>query len=318
MSHHYYYYYYYHQHSQCLLFADDLKIYRSNSDVDDCKLLQHDIDSVQNWCLDDSMKLNSSKTTIISFTRKTNSIYFNYKLCNNLVVRSQCVKDLGVLLDCKLYFHQHINYIFSQSLKMLGLIRYITSSFSALDSLLVLYSTLVRSKIDYASVVWNSITSTDSAKLERIQRKFAALCYTRFFNGVSDYKYEDILVRFTFLTLHFRRRHFDALSLIHILKVKLVAHLFLILLFCVYSQGLLETILLLLYTVISRSASQPDVFLLPMQSVGALTYLIKIVFGLLISVSFLNKNSCSLSLHHLFVFNCFLLCFIFFNFSACL
>jgi hypothetical protein len=161
--------------SQCLLSADNLKIYRSISDVDDCKPLQHDIDSVQNWFLNNGMKLNLSKTT---FTCKTNSICFNYKLCNNPVERYQCVKDLGDLLDCKLYFHQHINYIFSQGLKMLGLIRYITSSFFSLDSLLVLYSTLVRSKIEYASVVWNSITIiiTDFAKLERIQRKFVASC----------------------------------------------------------------------------------------------------------------------------------------------
>jgi hypothetical protein len=169
---------------------------------------------MQNWCLDNGMKLNLSKTTIISFTRKTNSIYFNYKLCNNLEARSQCVKNLGVLLDCKLYFHQNINYIFSQSLKMLGLIRYITSSFFTLDSLLVLYSTLVRSKTEYASVAWNSITITDSSKLERIQRKFVALCYTRFLNGVCDYNYEDILVRLNFLTLHLRMRHLDALFLI--------------------------------------------------------------------------------------------------------
>jgi hypothetical protein len=66
------------------------------------KLLQHDIDSVQNWCFDNGMKLNLSKTTIISFTPKINRIYFNYKLCNNPVARSQCVNDLGVLLDRKL------------------------------------------------------------------------------------------------------------------------------------------------------------------------------------------------------------------------
>jgi hypothetical protein len=56
--------------------------------------------------------------------------------------------------------------------------------------------------------------------------------------------------------------------------------------------------------------------LLPMQSVGVSTSLIQIVFGSLMSVSFLNKNNCSLSLYHLFVFNCFLLCFILFSISV--
>jgi hypothetical protein len=101
--------------------------------------------------------------------------------------------------------------------------------------------------------------------------------------------------------------------LLMFLKAKLVAHLFLTLLVCAYPLGLLEAILLLLYTVISRSVPQPYAFLLPMQSVGASTSLIKIVFGLLISVSFLNKNNCSLSLYHVFVFNCFLLYLILFS-----
>jgi hypothetical protein len=191
---------------------------------------------------------------------------------------------------------------------------YITSSSSILDSLLALYSTLVRSKIEYASVAWNSITITDSSKLERIQRKFSTLCFTRFFNGVCDYKYKGILVRLNFLTLHLRRRHLDALFLINVFKGKISCSSVFDLLVCANPLGLSETILLLLYIVISRSVPQPDVFLLPMQSVGALTSLIKTVFGLLISVSFLNKNNCSLSLYHLFVFDCFLLCFIFFQF----
>jgi hypothetical protein len=77
--------------------------------------------------------------------------------------------------------------------------------------------------------------------------------------------------------------------LLMFLKAKLVTHLFLIRLVCAYPLGMLETSLLLLYTVISRSVPQPDVFLLPMQSVGASTSLIQIVFGSLMSVSFLNK-----------------------------
>jgi hypothetical protein len=85
------------------------------------------INSVKNWRLVSGMKMNLGKTTIISFSRKTNSIYFDYKLYNNLVTYSQCIKDFSVLLDRKLYLHQHSDYILSQGLKMLDLIRHITS-----------------------------------------------------------------------------------------------------------------------------------------------------------------------------------------------
>jgi hypothetical protein len=44
--------------------------------------------------------------------------------------------------------------------------------------------TLIPSKLVYACVIWNDITSPGSTKLETIQMKSAALCYTRFFNGV--------------------------------------------------------------------------------------------------------------------------------------
>jgi hypothetical protein len=43
----------------------------------------------------------------------------------------------------------------------------------------MLYFTLVRSKLEYALVVWNSITSTDSNKLERIKLKFASVSFYR-------------------------------------------------------------------------------------------------------------------------------------------
>jgi hypothetical protein len=78
------------------------------------------------------------------------------------------------------YYDKELNYLFSQVIKLLRLIGTTSLPFSALDSFIMLYRTLVRLKVEYASVR-NSLTTTDSNKRERIQKKFAALYHNRFF-----------------------------------------------------------------------------------------------------------------------------------------
>jgi hypothetical protein len=123
---------------------------------------------------------------------------------------------------------------------------------------------LVRSKLEYASVAWNSVTITDSNKLERVQRKFAALCHKRFFQDV-EYHYDIILGKLNLQTLHIRRRHFDALFLMNA--------------FCGtnYCPSVLETVFVFplgTYVILPRSvapsatALQQDVYLLQMQFVN--------------------------------------------------
>jgi hypothetical protein len=100
-------------------------------------------------------------------------------MCNNLILRPQCVKDLGDLLDCKLCIYHHIDCIFPQGLTFLCLIRYIATCFSTPHCLCILHTSLVRPKLEYASVAWSTITFTDSLHLKRVQIK-CALCRSRF------------------------------------------------------------------------------------------------------------------------------------------
>jgi hypothetical protein len=74
---------------------------------------------------------------------------------------------------------------FWDCIKILGPIHSITYSVSSLECLYVLYLTLARPRLEYASVVWNSITSTDANKLERIQQKFTSVCFYHFFSSIS-------------------------------------------------------------------------------------------------------------------------------------
>jgi hypothetical protein len=163
-----------------LFFAYDLKLFHTVTSVTDSVLFQTDIDSVCGWCAINSVILNSGKTRVITFTRKTYPINYSYKLSDTNISHTDGSKVLGVVLYSELLFHHHVEYIFSKSLKTLGLTRMLTYSFSTIDSLWFLYVTLVRSILEYASAVWNSVMVTDAIELERVQLITIMLTHLRF------------------------------------------------------------------------------------------------------------------------------------------
>jgi hypothetical protein len=131
-------------------------------------------------------------------------IFPEYKLYGPRIQRTYAVKAIGIILDTKLYFHHHVHYIFSEALELLSIISVITFSFLAVDSLFMSYLTLLRSELEYASVAWNSLTSTDASKLERVQRKFLSSCYKLFCFHIH-YSYMNALEHTTFHTLWVRK-----------------------------------------------------------------------------------------------------------------
>jgi hypothetical protein len=45
------------------------------------------------------MRLNIAKTRVVSDTRKTNFLNYEYQLCHTTITRTSSMKDLGVLFD---------------------------------------------------------------------------------------------------------------------------------------------------------------------------------------------------------------------------
>jgi hypothetical protein len=95
-------------------FVDDIKIYRTIiKSSQDYNLLQSDIDSIQTWITAKYMILIILKLMYIILKENQHSDLYLWNLsilCNPTRIFNN---DQGVLLDPKLNFHDHVDYIFS-------------------------------------------------------------------------------------------------------------------------------------------------------------------------------------------------------------
>ena len=155
-----------------LVYADDFKMYQMVKSVAHCQMLQSVIDVFVNWCGRNSLTISAKKCTVISFTRKKIPILWNYCIGNEIVERSNVVKDLGVLLDSELNFRDHYSNIISKASRNLGFLFRISPEFRDPYCLRSLYFSLVRSILESAAVVWSPFHTIWIERIEKIQSKF--------------------------------------------------------------------------------------------------------------------------------------------------
>ncbi|KAK9869116.1 hypothetical protein WA026_002874 [Henosepilachna vigintioctopunctata] len=153
-------------------YADDIKIYKSVSSMNDCLRLQSDLNDISRWCNNNCLHLNVMKCNVVNFTRKRNVISFDYNIEGVNLTRLQEVKDLGVVFDQKLSFIPHINQLILSCSKVYGFIVRNARLFSSSSTLVHLFNALVRSKLEYGCLVWRPIYNCHINRLEALQRKF--------------------------------------------------------------------------------------------------------------------------------------------------
>ena len=137
------------------LYADDAKCFRELLSSDDHDALQKDLYSIEDWSDLWGTSFNGSKCKHLSISKKKKPTNSSYQLGNNIIAMTRCEKDLGILVNNKLSWHDHIVNKVNTANEVLRLIRRSCGSCVIADVIKKLYVHLVRPHLDYASQVWS-------------------------------------------------------------------------------------------------------------------------------------------------------------------
>ena len=196
--------------SSCLLYADDLKLFRRVKNVLDCSAIQRDIEAIADWCHRNQLGLSIGKCWVISFHRNRHPIHFNYEIEGAALVRTTEIRDLGVILDTKLDFNSHIEHVTSQANSMLGFIKRICYDFRDVRALKSIFNAHLRSHLEYASVVWQPHCSDKIGMIESVQKKFVIYALRRSVRRDDNFRLPSYISRCETVgidTLEMRRLH---------------------------------------------------------------------------------------------------------------
>ena len=163
--------------SQVRLFADDCLLYRKIESQEDHTILQQDLIELEKWASKWGMRFNAKKCYIMSINNKSSHFY---SLCNHILQQVSENPYLGITLTENLKWNSQITKNTKKANSTLAFLRRNLRSFP-LDCRKSAYTTLVRSLLDYGSIIWDPYLKQDIDKLERVQRQAA-----RFITG--DYK----------------------------------------------------------------------------------------------------------------------------------
>jgi len=155
------------------LFADDCLLYRRINARSDCDILQNDLDRLQEWVTTWQMCFNPDKCEVLRVMQRTrNVIQSSYSINNTTLKLVPSAKYLGVIIDSKLNFNEHVNHICKKANPPRAFVHRNTSSCPMKVKALA-YKTFVRPQLEYASSVWVPHTHCNIDRIEAVQRRAA-------------------------------------------------------------------------------------------------------------------------------------------------
>ena len=201
---------------ECSLYVDDFVIMYRSPTIDAIqRKLQHTIHRLEKWTLENGFTISKNKTVAMHFCPDKKCMDPVLKLENDPIQFVKEAKFLGLIWDTKLTFEPHIKYLKARCQKSLNILKVLSRTEWGADqtTLLKLYRSLVRSKLDYGCLVYGSASKTALAKLDPVHNQGLRLSLGAFRSSPVESLYVEALEP----PLEIRR---EKLALQYILKLK--------------------------------------------------------------------------------------------------
>ena len=191
------------------LFADDFKILSSNNDHTQ---IQTELKKIEEWSKTWLLDFNYEKCHVLNFDFNNVHVLPRLSINNHFIDSVQQQNDLGVIIDIKLNFDEHIIKKVNKANQILGVIR---RSFNNLDnkSFINLYIGLVRSHLEYCAEIWSPHLYKHIDLIENVQRRA-----TKFLPTIKHLPYPERLRTLNLPTLTYRRQRGDMIQVYKLLN----------------------------------------------------------------------------------------------------
>ena len=186
------------------LFADDAKCYIDVNSTSDCELLQADLNALVTWSNEWELNFHPSKCQVITMSRRRNPVIFDYNMDGTSLSKIDTMKDLGVDISSKLVWDTHVNRVVKKCNRKMGMIMRTVGFNAPVKVTKTLYSSLIRSDLEYGSCLWSGTSKHNIQVLEGVQRRA-----TKFILHYPDQDYKERLSSLDLLPLTLRRDKFD-------------------------------------------------------------------------------------------------------------
>jgi len=166
--------------ADCSLFADDAKLSRYVLNQDNSTDLQKGFCALKEWSDYWLLKLNIKKSNVLSLSYSNTVIKYKYSASvDNMIIdleRCNKVRDMGVIVDSKLSFSDHITEKVNKAYSILGIIK---RSFQHVDKVafVLLYKALVWSHLEYANTVLSPYKQYLIEVVEKVQKRATKLVH---------------------------------------------------------------------------------------------------------------------------------------------